>query len=75
MDKEQIRGLLMEAGASAVGFARAGEVSQGALDSFEAWMERGDAGELGYMRNYPELRRDPRRLRGGCCPVALTACA
>ena len=65
----------MEAGASAVGFARAGEVSESARDSFEAWLERGDAGELGYMRNYPELRRDPRGLLEGCRTVVSTAWA
>lgn len=73
MDKEQMRRLLREAGAAAVGFARAGEVSASARASLGEWIERGDDGELGYMRNYPELRRDPRGLLEGCRTVVSTA--
>ena len=75
MDKEEIRRLIMEAGASAVGFARAEEVSAEALSRFGRWLARGAAGELGYMHNYPELRRDPRLLLDGCLTVVSTAWA
>ena len=65
--------MLLESGASAVGFARAGEVEPSAVSAFERWLSRGDAGELAYMRNYPELRRDPRLLLEGCRTVVSIA--
>jgi len=71
--RELIRRRLLEAGASAVGFARAAEVAPAAMEAFDAWLARGDAGELHYMYNHRELRCDPRLLLEGCATVISTA--
>lgn len=60
--KEAIRRIFLDAGACAVGFARAEEVDGGVWDKFLKWLERGDNAGMAYMRNYPDLRRDPRLL-------------
>lgn len=59
------RGRLLAAGAVAVGFARAEPVDGEAWARYGAWLGQGRDGELRYMRNYPELRRDPRGLLEG----------
>lgn len=60
--KEYLTARLKGAGASAVGFATAGEVDGEASTRFRSWLAQGREGELGYMRRYPDLRRDPRLL-------------
>ncbi|MBP3299573.1 MAG: tRNA epoxyqueuosine(34) reductase QueG [Muribaculaceae bacterium] len=71
--KDFLRSSLLEAGAAAVGFARAEEVDAPTIERFAGWLARGDSGPLGYMDNYPELRRDPRGLLEGCRTVISTA--
>lgn len=63
--KEAWRAQLLEAGAAAVGFARAVPVDDEAWSRFGAWMARGGHGSLAYMGNHPALRRDPRGLLEG----------
>lgn len=62
VEKEAIRTRLIDAGAVAVGFAKAEEVEPEAVDFFNQWIERGDNAGMDYMHNYPDLRRDPRLL-------------
>lgn len=71
--KEKIRAMLMQAGAEAVGFARAGEVDRQAADRYARWIERGGHGELHYMERHGELRLDPRRLLPGCHTIVSAA--
>ncbi|MDE6338429.1 MAG: tRNA epoxyqueuosine(34) reductase QueG [Muribaculaceae bacterium] len=60
--KERIRDKFKQSGACAVGFAQAGEVEASEWQLFEEWLKRGDNAGMDYMRNYPELRRDPREM-------------
>ena len=71
--KARWRSALLEAGAVAVGFARAERVPREVWTRFEAWRSSGRAGELGYMGNYPELRIDPRGLLEGAQTVISVA--
>lgn len=71
--KEKIRSLLLRAGACAVGFAEAEAVADSEWRRFEAWLSRGSNGGMEYMRNYPELRRDPRLLLPGARTVISLA--
>ena len=60
--KERLRQLAMAAGALKVGFARAGEVDAAAADAFSRWLAAGKHGGMGYLANYPEIRRKPSLL-------------
>lgn len=71
--KNRIRALLLEAGASAVGFAAAGATSAAAWGEFEAWIDGRRHEPLGYMTNYPALRRNPALLLEGARTVVATA--
>lgn len=71
--REEIRRRLYGAGASAVGFARAGEVDAGARRRFGAWLAEGGAGSLDYMHRHRDLRADPRTLLEGTRTVVATA--
>lgn len=71
--KEKIRDMLLEAGASAAGFARAGEVEERDKDFFGRWLAQGCAGSLAYMHGHRDLREDPRLLLPGCATVVATA--
>lgn len=55
--KENIRKTLLDAGAAAVGFARAGEISSDASKSYEKWVEEGCHGEMEYLRRHESLRK------------------
>lgn len=71
--KENIRRRLFEAGASAVGFARADEVDAEARRRFDTWLAEGGAGTLDYMHRHRDLRADPRTLLEGTRTVVATA--
>lgn len=60
--KEQLTQLAMSAGAQCVGYARAGVVTDDCADSFSRWLSEGRNGAMGYLANYPDIRRDPRLL-------------
>lgn len=71
--KERIRGLLMDAGASAVGFAHVEDVSQGQSRFYNDWLNSGRAGELHYMYQHSELRVNPQELLPDAGTVIATA--
>ena len=71
--KEKIVSDLKSAGACAVGVAEACPVETGEWERFQAWLARGDNGPLGYMHNYPALRRDPRELLSGARSIVCAA--
>lgn len=56
--KEEIRRTLREAGAVAVGFARAGEVDPELDISFQEWIKGDNHGEMDYLRRHIPLRRN-----------------
>jgi epoxyqueuosine reductase len=55
-----VRGLVAEAGFARVGIAVARPVAH--ADYFHEWLDRGCAGEMGYLERWRELRVDPRKL-------------
>ena len=71
--KEEIRKILLEGGACAVGFAKAAEVDPGEWELFEEWLSRGRHAGMEYMRNHPQIRRDPRLLLEGANSIISIA--
>lgn len=62
MIKEDIRKAFLEAGASAVGFARAGDVEPSELRSFEGWIGEGCHAGMDYLQRHVPLRSHPRHV-------------
>lgn len=62
MDKERIRGALLDAGAVAAGFARAEAIDEALAERLERWYAEGCHATMEYMPRHAELRRDPRQL-------------
>ena len=54
--KEDIRNILLEAGAVAVGFAQAGEIDSEFHEYFTKWIEKGYHGEMAYLERHIPLR-------------------
>lgn len=54
--------LLKHEGAVAFGICRAEPVEKENWEIFEDWLQKGHHAGMAYMENYPELRRDPRKL-------------
>ena len=71
--KEEIRKLLLDAGACAVGFSKAGEVDSGEWSRFESWLMQGRHAGMEYMRDHAAIRRDPRLLLDGAHTVISIA--
>lgn len=55
------------AGAQKTGFAKAGPVDDDMTERFGQWLEAGNHGEMHYMANHADLRRDPRLLSEKHC--------
>lgn len=55
--KEEIRKQLLETGAVAVGFAKAGEIDEATHEYFKNWVGEGYNGEMGYLERHIPLRR------------------
>lgn len=68
-----IRSALLDAGACTVGFAEAAPVPAAEWEAFERWLAAGKHAGMEYMRNYPEIRRDPRQLLPGARTVISMA--
>lgn len=60
--KELIRRIFLNSGAAAVGFAAAEPVPYDEWNHFESWLLGGCHANMSYMKNYPEIRQDPRLL-------------
>lgn len=71
--KESIIRAAREAGALAVGFAEAAPVDDAAFAEYVGWLDSGQNAGMEYMRNYPEIRRDPRLLLDGARTVISIA--
>lgn len=70
---ELLARLLSEAGAVAFGSTRAEPVAEEEWRLFEQWLEKGYHAGMAYMRNYPEIRKDPRRLLEGAKTIISMA--
>lgn len=57
-DKERIRNILKNVGASAVGFAKAGKVDTLVNSEYSEWVRDGYAGEMQYLDRHISLRND-----------------
>lgn len=71
--KNELRRLLLSAGAVKVGFAKVEPVDDDAYRRFSSWLEQSHHAEMQYMENYPEIRRDPRLLLEGAKTVISVA--
>lgn len=72
-DAGAVKALLAEVGAVASGIAVAGRVADSDFGRFEDWLARGCHGDMRYMENYRDLRRDPRGLLPGARSVITAA--
>lgn len=63
--RQELMALAAAAGAQKAGFAPARPVSEDAVNRFRRWLEAGKQGEMEWLANWPELRRDPRLLLEG----------
>lgn len=71
--KEEIRQRILQAGATAVGFASACEVDADYFTRFSQWASSEMSKSVPYMTNYPEIRKDPRLLLDGAKTIITTA--
>lgn len=71
--KDDIRVLLLEAGATAVGFTKAEPVDAQTVSRLNKWISQGYATSTPYMKNYPDIRRDPRLLLDGAKTIICSA--
>ena len=71
--KEDIRALVIEAGAYRAGFAEAVPVDDADSRRYDGWIAGGYHGSLGYMERYDAVRRDPRLLLEGAATVISAA--
>ena len=72
-ESERLAALLREAGAAAFGSAPARPVEDEDWQRFQDWIEKGYHAGMEYMKNYPEIRRDPRLLLEGAETVISAA--
>lgn len=70
---EKLAALLKENGAVAFGSAPAQPVDEKDWTRFQRWLDKGYHAGMAYMENYPEIRRDPRRLLEGAKTVVSMA--
>lgn len=73
MDSRQLKAEAKRLGFSHVGLAPAERVPDDVVSDYEEWLEAGRQGEMHYMENHLELRRDPRLLLDGAKTVVSLA--
>lgn len=71
--KETIRQLLLETGASAVGFSQAGEIDPEIADVYSKWLEEGNHGEMFYLERHNPLRQNTESVLPGSRTVISIA--
>lgn len=71
--KERIREWLLEAGADAVGFARAEPIDERVDATFRRWLESGCAASLDYLHRHASLRFAPENILPGVKTIVSTA--
>ncbi|MBO4612697.1 MAG: tRNA epoxyqueuosine(34) reductase QueG [Bacteroidaceae bacterium] len=73
LDSRQLKAEAKRLGFSHVGLAPAERVPDDVVSDYEEWLEAGRQGEMHYMENHLELRRDPRLLLDGARTVVSLA--
>lgn len=73
LTKEELRRLILDAGAVAVGFAQAAPVSAEFDNAFSRWLAEGNAATMHWLGNHRQLRSDPRLLLEGARTVISVA--
>ena len=71
--KDNIRTKLLESGAVAVGFAKAGEIDRAVHDSYEKWIGEGCHGEMSYLERHIPLKKDTNNVLEGAKTVISLA--
>ena len=71
--REEIRRLVLESGAVAVGFARAGEISKTEQDHFSLWLGKGLHAGMGYLESHETLRKHTDNVLPGAQTVISMA--
>lgn len=71
--KEEIRNRLLNTGATAVGFARAGEIDPEVNSSYSKWIEKRCHGEMGYLERHLKLRKTTESVLPGALTVISLA--
>lgn len=71
--REDVFGILLDAGACSVGAAPAAPVAEDDMTALDSWLERGYYAGMEYMRNWRGIRLDPRLLLDGARTVVSMA--
>ena len=71
--REEVRLSLMQAGAIAVGFAEADDVSVEQARVYDRWIERGNHAGMDYLPRHAHLKRNPRNVLESVKSVISTA--
>lgn len=71
--KEDIRNLLLDTGASAVGFAKAGETASAVQIEFSKWIGEGNQGDMSYLERHKSLRKHTDNVLPGARTVISLA--
>ena len=75
MQTEEVKQIILEAGACAAGIAPCEPVSHEDAQLYDSWIENNHHGPLGYMTRYPDLRRNPALLLEGSCARSVIVAA
>lgn len=70
---QRLEELLQDSGAVAYGWTVAACVPEEEWAFFEDWIDKGFHAGMGYMENYPEIRKDPRLLLPGAKTIISVA--
>lgn len=73
MVKEEIRELIKDSGAVAVGFARAEEVDADAMEQYQEWVSAGNHAGMDYLARHSLLKSDPTHVLEGAATVISIA--
>lgn len=71
--KEDIRRIVLDAGACRVGFAAAGPVGDSTRRRYDSWIAGGRHAGMAYLGRYGDVRSDPRLLLDGAATVISCA--
>lgn len=71
--KEEIRKILLSAGAAAVGFAKAEEIDREEDEKFHQWIKDGKNAGMDYLAKHRPLRKNPENVLSGCKTIISLA--
>lgn len=73
MNKEDIRELIMDSGAIAVGFAKAGDVDANVMSQYRGWISAGHHAGMDYLARHTTLKENPASVLEGAATVISVA--